>query len=44
MIDQEILQKANAGDIEAVLALANKYYDGEDGYKSISKAYELHRF
>lgn len=43
MIDEKIIRKAEEGDGEALLALANAYYDGEDGYKNISKSYGLYR-
>ena len=42
MIDRELIQKAESGDVDAIISLGFAYYDREAGEENRGKAFELY--
>lgn len=42
MIDRDLIRKAETGDVDSIITLANAYYDGIDGEGNCYKAFELY--
>ena len=42
MIDKELIEKAESGNVDAIISLGFAYYDREDGEENRGKAFELY--